>query len=122
MRTALVTGTVILTLSVTGDLAVAQSAGVSGTATAASPELQLTPQQRAQIYDSVTSRKLKVQAPGNLHIAVDGEVPPSMELYDFPDNIAIDVPATKFYKYTIVQNEVVLVDPTKMKVVDVIRR
>ena len=122
MRTTLVTGAVILTLSVTCDLAVAQSAGVSSTGTAASSELNLTPQQRAEIYDSVTRRKLKVQAPANLHIAVDGEVPPSMELYDFPDNIAIEVPATKLYKYTIVQNEVVLVDPTKMKVVDIIRR
>ena len=60
--------------------------------------------------------------PANLHVAVGGDLPASMELYDLPPNIAADIPATKLYKYTLVQNQVVIVDPTKMKVVDIIRQ
>jgi hypothetical protein len=31
------------------------------------------------------------------------------------------VPSAKFYRYTIAQNRVIIVDPTNLKVVDVIR-
>jgi Protein of unknown function (DUF1236) len=122
MRITFIAAAAILAVSTAGDLALAQTDGPNAAAAAANPELHLTPQQRTEIYASVTSRSPRVTAPADLHVAVDGELPPSMQLYDFPDNIAMEVPATKFYKYTIVQNEVVLVDPTKMKVVDIIRR
>jgi uncharacterized protein DUF1236 len=96
--------------------------GTSSTATT-STELQLTPQQRASIYDSVTKQKMtRTPPPANLHVAVGGDLPASMELYDLPPNIAADIPATKLYKYTMVQNQVVIVDPTKMKVIDIIRQ
>jgi hypothetical protein len=39
-----------------------------------------------------------------------------------PDDISAEVPAIKFYQYTIVQDQVVIVDPTKMTVVDLIRQ
>ena len=45
---------------------------------------------------------------------IGGDLPASMELYDLPPNIAADIPATKLYKYTLVQNQVVIVDPTKI--------
>ena len=35
-----------------------------------------------------------------------------------PDETIADNPAAKLYKYTMVENEVVLVDPTKMRIVD----
>jgi hypothetical protein len=43
------------------------------------------------------------------------------ELYGLPDAIAADAPSAKFYRYTIAQNQVVIVDPTNMRVIDVIR-
>jgi hypothetical protein len=43
-----------------------------------------------------------------------------IELYMLPDDAIANVPAAKLYKYTMVENKVVLVDPTKMRVVDVI--
>jgi len=43
-----------------------------------------------------------------------------IELYVLPDNILAQNPATKFYKYTMVQDRVVLVDPTNMRVIAVI--
>jgi hypothetical protein len=37
-----------------------------------------------------------------------------------PDDVLAANPAAKFYKYTMVQDQVVLVDPTHMRVIDVI--
>ena len=116
----------VLALSASAGPAAAQQPGpMTGTSSTATTgiELQLTPQQRADIYDSVSKQKVsRTPPPANLHVAVGGELPASMELYDLPPNIAADIPATKLYKYTLVQNQVVIVDPTKMKVVDIIRQ
>ena len=96
--------------------------GTSSTATT-TIDLQLTPQQRSEIYNSVSKQKVsRTPPPANLHVALGGDLPASMELYDLPPNISADMPATKLYKYTLVQNQVVIVDPTKMKVIDIIRQ
>ena len=42
-----------------------------------------------------------------------------IELYVLPDDILAQNPTTKFYKYTMVQDRVVLVDPTNMRIVAV---
>jgi Flp pilus assembly protein TadD len=116
----------MLVLAASGGLATAQQPGpMTGTSSTAttSTELQLTPQQRTEIYDSVSKLKVsRTPPPANLHVALGGDLPASMELYDLPPNIAADIPATKLYKYTLVQSQVVIVDPTKMKVVDIIRQ
>jgi hypothetical protein len=39
-----------------------------------------------------------------------------------PANVVSEVPAAKMYKYTVSQNQVVLVDPTNMKVVEIIKQ
>jgi hypothetical protein len=51
---------------------------------------------------------------------IGAEVPPMIELNPLPDEAVADNPSAKFYEYTMVQDRVVLVDPTKMQVVDVI--
>ena len=38
-----------------------------------------------------------------------------IELYTLPDDALAAVPAAKLYKYTVVENKVVVVDPTKMR-------
>jgi len=114
----------VLTASA-GPVAAQQPGPMTGTSSTAttSTELQLTPQQRSEIYESVSKQKVtRTPPPPNLHVAVGGDLPASMELYDLPANVAADIPTTKLYKYTLVQNQVVIVDPTKMKVVDIIRQ
>jgi hypothetical protein len=78
-------------------------------------KLELTPAQRTAIYDAVRKDKSKV-APSRFSTALGAEVPPMIELYALPDDILADNPAAKFYKYTMVQDQVVLVDPTNMHV------
>jgi Protein of unknown function (DUF1236) len=96
--------------------AAASDTGLGG---AIDQKLILSPAQRTAIYDQVSKDKSKV-APKSFSPVVGGDVPPMIELYSLPDDAVAGVPAAKLYKYTMVENKVVLVDPTKMRVVDVI--
>ena len=111
----------LLVLSSTGALAQTQAPdpadnGVNVTSAAG---LALTPAQRAAIYREVSRDKSKIAAK-EFSPVVGADVPPMIELYALPDDAAADVPAVKLYKYTLVENKVVLVDPTRMQVIDVI--
>jgi Protein of unknown function (DUF1236) len=90
--------------------------GVSG---AIEQKLILSPAQRTAIYDQVSRDKSKV-TPKDFSPVIGADVPPMIELYALPDEAVAGVPAAKLYKYTMVEGKVVLVDPTKMRVVDVI--
>ena len=83
-------------------------------------QLELTPEQKAAIFDAVRPADGRVKAPGNVAVAVGAQVPPATELYFLPDNALATAPEAKAVKYTVAQNRVVLVDPTTMRVVDVI--
>ncbi len=82
-------------------------------------KFELTPAQRSAIYDAVRKDKSKV-APSRFSTDVGAEVPAMIELYVLPDDILAQNPTNKFYKYTVVQDRVVLVDPTNMRIVAVI--
>src|ERR1700680_4753398 len=83
-------------------------------------QLQLTPEQKTIIYDAVRPGDGRVKAPGNVPVTVGAQVPPATELYFLPDSALATAPEAKSIKYTVAQNRVVLVDPTTMRVVDVI--
>jgi hypothetical protein len=93
----------------------AQSDGIGG----GQEKLVLTAAQRRAIYAAVsndTSKKAKTP----FAAAVGAAVPPMIELYPLPDQVLAQNRAANFYEYTMVRDKVVLVDPTKMRVVDVI--
>jgi hypothetical protein len=96
--------------------AAASDTGVSG---AIEQKLLLSPAQRTALYREVSQDKTKT-AQKNFSPVIGADVPPMIELYELPDDTLADVPAAKLYKYTMVQDEVVVVDPTKMRVIDVI--
>jgi len=83
------------------------------------PKLALTPAQRIAIYQEVHKDTSKV-APSRFATHVGAEVPPMIELYTLPDDILANNPETKLYKFTKVDDQIVLVDPTKMRVIAVI--
>ena len=93
--------------------------GDTGLSGAIQQKLLLTPEQRVAIYQEASKDKSKV-APKDFSPVVGADVPPMIELYMLPDDATASVPAAKLYKYTMVENKVVLVDPTKMRVIDVI--
>jgi hypothetical protein len=95
------------------------AAGDTGLGGAIQEKLILSPAQRAEIYNQVSKDKSKVAAKG-FSAVIGADVPPMIELYNLPDDAVAGAPAAKIYKYTMMDNKVVLVDPTKMRVVDVI--
>jgi hypothetical protein len=102
--------------------AVAQSRDIeeSVTANGVTPSsLQLTAAQKSAIYQEVHKDRSKVE-PSAFATDVGAEVPPMIELYSLPDDILATTPETKLYKFTRVDDRIVLVDPTEMRVVAVI--
>ena len=83
------------------------------------PKLELTAAQRSVIYQAVHRDKSKM-APQRFAVRIGADVPPMIELYTLPDEVLADNPVAKLYKFTRVDDQVVLVDPTKMRVVAVI--
>jgi len=87
-----------------------------------SQPLQLTAPQKTAIFKAVNQERAKITPPPNFQAAVGAPVPASAELYPLPDAALAQAPAAKPYKYTFAQNQVVLIDPTTMRVVEVIRQ
>jgi len=97
----------------TGGIAEAVNAGV------VAPELQLTTAERTAIYLAARRDKGKA-APARFATQVGADVPPMIELYILPEDILASYPVTKLYQFTQVDDRVVLVDPTRMRVAAVI--
>ncbi len=84
-----------------------------------SQKLELTAAQRSAIYAAVSKDRSKV-SPQRFPAVIGAEVPPMINLYALPDDIVAGIPAAKLYECTMVEDKVVLVDPTRMRVVDTI--
>ena len=82
-------------------------------------KLELTAAQRSAIYAAVSKDRSKA-SPQRFPAVIGAEVPPMINLYALPDDIVAGIPAAKLYQCTMVDDKVVLVDPTRMRVVDTI--
>jgi hypothetical protein len=82
--------------------------------------LSLTPTQRNAIYNAIAGRRGRTSAP-QIAATIGAPVPPSVALRDLPDPAATDTPEAGLLKYAMVADDVVVVDPIQMRVVDVIR-
>jgi hypothetical protein len=86
---------------------------------AVAQKLTLTAAQKSAIYNAVFRQPGRPHAVG-LAANVGAPVPPSAELRDFPDQATASDPWAALLKYALVENDVVVVDPVMMRVVDVI--
>ncbi len=88
-------------------------------------ELALTAAQRNAIYNAVVQRGASPSHGTQIPVAVGAPVARSVELSDLPNPTATsDVwikSSTNDLKYAMVEDNVVVVDPVSMRVVDVIR-
>jgi len=96
----------------TGVHAQSDNAGVS-------QNLELTAAQRSAIYAAVSKDRSKI-SPQRFPAVIGADVPPMINLYALPDDIVAGIPAAELYECTMVEDKVVLVDPTRMRVVDTI--
>src|SRR5258707_764816 len=128
MRSLLRCGTVALALASGIGLAAAQvgSPGAGGDPAAGGlsqpSQIKLSPAQKTAILNAVRQDGPKGAAPTNFQASVGGPVPPSIELYTLPSGAVSQSPELRSLKYTMAQNQVVLVDPTTMRVIDIIRQ
>jgi hypothetical protein len=93
-------------------------------ATDPSAPLALTPMQRTAILNAVRqdSAKPSTNMPPDLPVSVGVQLPASIALKILPDAALAQAPAAKTLQYTVIKNQVVLVDPTNMRVVDIINQ
>jgi hypothetical protein len=85
-------------------------------------KLQLSAAQKTAIFNAVSKDRSRIVTPGNFRASIGAPVPPSIELYALPPEAVANAQAASSYRYTMVNNQVVLVDPLTMQVVDIIRQ
>lgn len=79
--------------------------------------LELTPVQRRTIYRTIVRERVAPAEP-TVEYRVGARLPDSVRLYSVPQEVAVEVPAIRSYKYMVVNNRVVLVDPATSQVVE----
>jgi hypothetical protein len=78
--------------------------------------LQLTPVQRQTVYRTIVRERVQPAQP-TVEYRIGTRIPESAQLYAVPQDVAVEVPAVSQYKYMMVNNRVVLVDPATSEVV-----
>jgi len=78
--------------------------------------LALTPVQRQTVYRSIVRERVQPAQP-TVEYRVGMRVPETVQLYEVPQPVAVEVPAIRAYKYMMVNDHVVLVDPVTSEVV-----
>jgi hypothetical protein len=78
--------------------------------------LALTPVQRQTVYRTIVRERVRPVQP-TVEYRVGTRVPESAPLYGLPQEVAVEVPAIRTYKYMMVNDRVVLVDPATSEVV-----
>jgi hypothetical protein len=82
-------------------------------------KLALSQAQRAAIYNAAVRQKVPSSSRGITPV-VGSPVLPSVPLFDLPSATNIEAAELRFLKYAMVEDKVVVVDPIRMRVVDVI--
>jgi hypothetical protein len=113
MRTGLRNVTLALALAV-ASAAQAQVVVTEPAGTVIEP-LQLTPGQRSVIYRNIV-RERAVPAP-TIEYRIGARIPEAITLQPLPDSIVTEVPAVRPYRYVVMNNRVLLVDPMTSVVV-----
>jgi hypothetical protein len=92
-------------------------AQMSGSTTSTTTTTTFQPAWRSEIKEYVTKEKVThVPPPPGYTVAVGAPLPPTVELRSFPSS----APYAK-YRYSVIGDQTVVVDPTDRKVIEVIR-
>lgn len=78
--------------------------------------LELSPVQRQTIYRTIRRAPVRAVEP-TIEYRVGMRVPQTARLYEVPRDVAVEVPAIRSYKYMMVNDRVVLVDPATSEIV-----
>ena len=84
---------------------------------ASAQNVQMTPEQEHAAYSALVKMKPAKHPPASFNPSVGMDVPADVEVYEMPGDAAL-APVRR-YRYTVMGEQVVLVDPTSKKVVKV---
>ena len=85
------------------------------------PPIELSAAQRQLIYASLSKQThVSRAAPPQFAASVGAVVPEAVELTPLPDTIVQTVPQTRGYAFAFIANQVLLVDPTARRIVEII--
>jgi len=86
--------------------------------------VELSPAQRTTIYRTVTGERVRTRTPptATVDVRLGARVPQAVELIEIPSAVVEEVPTVRGYRYMVINNEVVLVDPATSEVVEIIRQ
>ncbi len=91
-----------------------------GTVTVASADLNLTPQQKQTIMQSV-QREMGQPAPSGFEPKVGASVPQSVPMRQLPSTVTTEIPAAKGLEYAkLSNNQILLIDPKDRRVAEII--
>jgi hypothetical protein len=82
--------------------------------------LSLSPPQRTLIVRHIP--RDHVARGVSIELALGAEVPSTVELYEFPEEVLVEVPSLKPYRYVVLERRVAVVDPSNRAVVEVLDR
>jgi len=100
----------------------ATSGAAGGGAAGSSAATTLTSQQRTQITRSFAHVNARPITSVNFAISIGTVIPATVELYDVPVDVVQVVPAYRGYRYFVVGNQIVIVEPSARRIVAVIER
>lgn len=100
--------------------ALAQTTITTTTRTERGPVV-LTPDQRTTVYKRVVREHTVTPRGEVVEYSVGTRVPREVELRTFDDDVYVEAPELKRYRYVRVNNQLVLVDPDTSEVVEIIR-
>ena len=98
------------------------SAGTGAATVASEGNAHLSKEQASHIADTLRTTASPAQTSVNLNVNVDEPLPGNVELMPLPASIVSIVPEYRGYDYVVVRDEIVIVQPSTRKVVEVIHR
>jgi len=90
------------------------------TSSGANDSLDLTVAQRHELWQGLSKQAAKESAPAGFTAKVGEAVPSSIKLQSVPTSLSSQAPAVKSYDYAMLQDELLIVDPSSKKVVGII--
>ena len=94
----------------------------SGSSAAASDKLDLSSAQQKSIWKDISRHAANQNAPSDFNPAVGTAIPDGVNTYPLPRRAARDVPAAKPYRYAMLQDKLLIVNPSDQKIADVVTK
>ena len=96
------------------------AAALAGFTLSAFAQADLSPEQRSEAYKAtVKERTSSPHRPPGFNLQVGETVPGSAPTYKMPDSI--EDKATRRYEYMVIDNRMVLVDPSSRRIIEIVK-